>query len=302
MTGPEIIQELLSTIQGAIDSFQGSIPGVQKDAYAEIVRLIKDLDMKGGRLSATVKNVKMIGQLKADLEQVIISDPYMKNVEQFLKAFGAVSALQSQYFRTVVAEFTVPKVLAEVQTQAIDATIDGLTAAGIHASVISGAMDILRTNITTGGDFADLMDQMRSFIIGTKEVPGAMVRYTQQLTTDALNQYSAQYNQVVTSDLGLEWFQYVGSIIKTSRPLCKALVEKKYVHQSEIPKVIEGDFPEFKEQGGRIDRRTGLPSGMIPGTNRYNFPIYRGGYNCGHQLIPVATQSVPPLIKAKISV
>lgn len=302
MTGPEIIQELLSTIQGAIDSFQGAIPGVQQDTYAEIVRLIKDLDMKGGRLSATVKNVKMIGQLKADLEKVIISVPYMKNVEQFVKAFGAVSALQNQYFRTITAEFTPLKVLDEVRTQAVEATIDGLTAAGIHASVIEGAMDILRTNITTGGDFADLMDQMRGFIIGTKEVPGAMLRYTQQLTTDALNQYSAQHAQVVTSDLGLEWFQYVGSIIKTSRPLCKALVEKKFIHGSEISKVIEGDFPEFKEQGGRIDKRTGLPAGMIPGTNKYNFPIYRGGYNCGHQLVPVSTASVPPDVKAKISI
>lgn len=301
MTGAEIIDSLLSTIQNAVDGFQGAIPGIQKDTYDDIVRLVKDLDLKSGRLTATVKNVKAIGQLKVDLEKVILSDPYIQHVQEFLKAFEAVTGLQAQYFKTVTDEFTPPKVLAEVKTQAIDATIDGLTEAGIHASVIDGAMEILRTNVTGGGGFSELMDQMRDFIIGTKQVSGAMLRYTQQLTTDALNQYSAQYNQVVTNDLGLEWFRYVGSLIKTSRPFCKALVDKKYVHQSELEKVVHGDFPEFKEKGGRLGK-SGLPAGMIPGTNKSNFPIYRGGYNCGHQLIPISAAAVPESVKIKISI
>ncbi|HET6255858.1 MAG TPA: hypothetical protein VFE32_17405 [Puia sp.] len=300
--GQETIDELLSTIQKAVDSFQEAIPAIQQDAYNEIVRLVKELDLKNGRLSATVKNVKAIGQLRADLEKVIISDPYVKKVEEFADAFAAVAKLQNKYFSTVAAEFTPPKVLEVVKTQAIEATIDGLTAAGLHASVMSGVQDILRTNITTGGDFPQLMSQMRDYIVGTPGMGGAMVRYTQQITTDALNQFSAQYNQVVTDDLGLEWFQYVGSLIKTSRPLCKALIQKKYVHKSEFEAVIEGDFPEFKEQGGKIDKRTNLPQGMIPGTNKYNFPIYRGGYNCGHQLIAVATSAVPPMVRTKITI
>jgi hypothetical protein len=297
MTGPEFIEQLLSTIQNAIDSFQGAIPAAQKNAYNGIINLVKDLDMKGGRLSATVKNVKMIGQLKTDLERIVISAPYMKNVEEFVKAFQTVAALQQQYFKTLVAEFTAPKVLEEVKSQAIDATIDGLTTAGMEANVVAGVQDILRTNITTGGGFHDLMEQMGNFIMGTG---GAMVQYTKQLTTDALNQFSAQYSQIVTNDLDLEWFEYVGSLIKTSRPFCKAMVQKKYIHRSELDRVIKGDFPEFAEQGGRIDKRTALPEGMIPGTNKYNFPIYRGGYNCGHQLVPVSTASVPDLVKAKI--
>jgi hypothetical protein len=301
MTGSEIIQDLLKKIEDAIDGFQASIPAVQQDSFARITKLVKDMDIRGDQLAATTKNVKAIGQLKAELEKAVLSVPYLDKVSEFLKAFNTVSDLQASYFKTIVDDFSIPKVLQAVKEQAVDATIEGLTEAGMRANVIEGATDILRTNITTGGKFSDLMDQMRDFIIGSPKVPGAMLRYTQQLTTDAINQYSAQYNQIVTDDLGLDWFQYVGSIIKTSRPLCKALVDKKWIHRSEIEDIIQGDFPEFKQQGGRLDARTGLPAGMIPGTNKYNFPIYRGGYNCGHQLVPVSAAAVPAFLKAKFA-
>jgi len=301
MSGEQIIEQLLSTIQKAIDEFQGAMPAAQKAAFDEITTLSRQLDIKGDNLSASVKNVKAIGKLKASLEKAILSPDYLDKVSTFLKAFSQITALQNQYFSTLVDKFTAPAVLNEVRDLSVDATIEGLTEAGIHANITEGIADILRANITAGGKFSDLMDQMRDFIVGSPKIPGAMVRYTQQLTTDALNQYSAQYSQVVTDSLSLDWFQYVGSIIKTSRPLCKALIDKKWIHKSEFDQVVHGDFPEFKEKGGRIDGRTGLPAGMIAGTNKYNFPIYRGGYNCGHQLVPVASAAVPASIRSKIN-
>lgn len=299
MSNAEDIQAILKKIQKSIDAFQSSIPGVQRDVYDGMVKLVKDLDMKDGRLGATVKNVKTIGRLQARIEEIILSQPYIDRVKTFLNTFDAIALLQNNYFKGLVEDFSAPKVLEEVQKQSVDATIEGLTEAGIHGSVIPGVQDILRLNITTGGTFPQLLGQMRDYIIGTPEVPGAILQHTQQITTDSLNQFSAQYNQVVTDDLGLVWFQYVGSLLETSRPLCKALVEKKWVHRSELDKIVHGDFAEFKAQGGKLNKKTGLPQGMIPGTNKYNFPIYRGGYNCGHQLVPVHELVVPDFIKAK---
>jgi hypothetical protein len=42
-----------------------------------------------------------------------------------------------------------------------------------------------------------------------------------------------------------------------------------------------------------------LPKGMIEGTNESNFPTYRGGYNCGHQMYPVPPLNVPKTIRNK---
>ena len=71
------------------------------------------------------------------------------------------------------------------------------------------------------------------------------------------------------------------------------MVEKKFFHKSEIPELLKGNFPQFKAMGGEIYPKTGLPQGMVPGTNPETFLIYRGGYNCMHQAVPVSEDIVP---------
>jgi hypothetical protein len=72
----------------------------------------------------------------------------------------------------------------------------------------------------------------------------------------------------------------------------------QYYHRSELPKIIKGNFAEFKEMKGEIYERTGLPQGMIEDTNPSNFQTYRGGYNCGHQAYPIPASLVPKNIIA----
>jgi hypothetical protein len=43
-----------------------------------------------------------------------------------------------------------------------------------------------------------------------------------------------------------------------------------------------------KKQVKEVINRFGDWSGKIPGTNESNFIIYRGGYNCRHQMLPVS--------------
>jgi hypothetical protein len=145
-----------------------------------------------------------------------------------------------------------------------------------------------------------MVERLREYLTTTKAGDGALERYAKQITTDALNQYSAQYLQVVSNDLGLQWYRYTGAEIETSRPFCKACLDKQYIHQSEIPDLLAGKFPEFKKEGGEINSKTKLPQGMIAGTNPENFHIYRGGWNCGHQLVPVSEDRVPEIAKALI--
>jgi hypothetical protein len=49
----------------------------------------------------------------------------------------------------------------------------------------------------------------------------------------------------------------------------------------------------------KIYDATGLPMGMIDGTNPENFFVNRGGYNCGHELIPVSEVSVPKEVRER---
>lgn len=300
-TQAQLINDIVATLDGSVAKFNASMPGVQDKVMAEIELLVKDLELRNGKIVPSAANLRAIAKIKGKLERLIRNPEYVKEVREFAKAFEQLTVLQNQYFETLAGEFKPTPLLQELKNQSISSTIASLTEAGINANLTSSIQDILRTNITSGANYSQMLGQLRNYMTTDTTGTGALERYAKQITTDALNQYSAQYSDVVTNDLGLEWFMWTGSLVQDSRDLCVALHKKQYIHKSEIPAILRGDFAEFREINGRINPKTGLPYGMVPGTNAANFKVYRGGYNCGHQLVPVAAEAVPFAIRAKFS-
>jgi hypothetical protein len=273
-----ILEDLLSLIETRIDSFNEKMPKVQRDAYNVILDLTGDLETSNGRIKATMKNVKLISKIKQQLSKVIFTKEYEEELDKIVKTYGEITKLQNQYFTAAIGKFSVPKVLAEVQQLAIEGVVDAMGLDAVGVNVISPVRDILVKNVTTGGSKAEFLDEVREYLLDTERGDGKLVKYTKQIVTDSLNQYSANYTQIVSDDLGLEWFKYVGSNKETTRPFCKALTNAK---QTCMPFI----------------HRSQLPDGMIPGTNAVNFPINRGGYNCNHQLVPVSAALVPKALR-----
>lgn len=295
-----IIKDLIKTIDGSVNTFNSAIPKVQRDILKEVELLVKKLDIKSDSVQRSAKNLRIIGELKNKINKILRSPEYKELVKEFVKSFREVSKLQNEYFKTISAEFKPPKLLGELQAQSVDAALKSLIDGGVQVNIGSKIIQILSQNITGGAKYTDMVERLREYLTTTKAGDGALERYAKQITTDALNQYSAQYLQVVSNDLGLQWYRYTGAEIETSRPFCKACLDKQYIHQSEIPDLLAGKFPEFKKEGGEINSKTKLPQGMIAGTNPENFHIYRGGWNCGHQLVPVSEDRVPESAKALI--
>jgi hypothetical protein len=144
--------------------------------------------------------------------------------------------------------------------------------------------------------WGDLVQQTSRYLKRTGQGDGRLLGMAKQITTDSLNQFSAQYNAIVSEELGFEWYMYVGSNLETTREFCSLLTKKKYVHKSEIPKILNGSIDGKKY---KINDKTGLWVGAIEGTNVANFPINRGGYQCGHQLMAVAKEIIPLDIRRK---
>jgi hypothetical protein len=287
---------LLKLIQDHIDSFNESIPKHQRDIYNKVAELLKGLQLKSGRIDINnIENYKLIPKVLKEIESFMLDPAYQKSVADYLTAFDTVSAVHNTYFSTLVKDFKPTKVLAEVKKQSIDATLNSLTEAGVNEYIGKKAGELLRTSITSGMKYADMVDSLRSFIVGDAQADGSLARYAKQITTDALNQYSAQYSSTLSQDLGLEWGMYVGSNLTTTRPFCEHLTKKRYIHKSELSTVLNVSIDGVKLCSKEIPcaKTTGLPSGMIPGTNPENFIINRGGYNCGHQFIWVTESMVP---------
>lgn len=296
--------DILKRIDEAIAKFNKVIPGIQKSIFSDIQEELKRLDTTNGKIKTTVANIRIITSIKNKLLRLILTPEYKKEVKDFIGAFNDVTKLQNQYWQSVEKEFKPRALLKEIKTQAIADTVKSLTASGIGSTIQEQISDILRTNITTGGSYSALNEQLRESLINT-ETDGLLLKYTKQITTDSINQYSAQYTQTVSNDLGFEWFAYAGSDIVTTRPFCDAMTDFRYFHITEIPDLLKAKDLYYMKDGTKtkvpIYEKTGLPHGMIPGTNPANFQINRGGYNCRHQIRPVSASLVPADIKARIT-
>lgn len=288
------IQEILKTIDDAINKFQGKMPGIQKMVYEELQPMLKEIQIKDGKLLNNIENLKLIGSLKNKLEKIIISADYKKSVERFIESFTSVSNLQQNYFSQFNKQYKPKKTLPFIKQLAVESTINSLMGQGMSDSIIEPIQKILNQNITTGGNYASFQEQLRNHILRNDTGEGSLERYTKQITTDSINQYNAQYHETIAQDLQFNWGRYVGSNITTSREFCILLTKKQWVHKSQLPDIIKG---HIDDQNCKLSKTTGLPIGMIPGTDVDNFKVRRGGYQCGHQFFWVPDSAVPEEIK-----
>lgn len=307
MKHEKILNSIVEQIEKHLSDFSSGLSLVEKGVYERILELTQKLEVKNGKITQSVQNINLIRDLSSDLQRMILSPTYMGHVEEFSKAFEIVQGLQNSYFSSLSVDFKPKKLLTALKNDAVNYTIDQLTDQGVSSLVASEAEAILRQNITQGGSIGDLIDQMKQFIRGGvdaegNKIPGRLTRYASQITTDSLNQFSANYNEAATADLGWKWRMYTGSLLETSREWCVYMVKKKYVHQSELQTVIQDhiDGVQICSQLIPCSKKTGLPKGMIAGTNASNVGQRRGGWQCGHQFGGVPDAVVPLNLRNKI--
>jgi hypothetical protein len=288
------IQELIDTIDESIKQWDNAIPGMEKDFFANVMRLVKKLELSGDDIKKTVSNLRLMNRIKGELDSALYTKRYLKEVESFIKYFDEVEKIQSEYFTESFDKFSKPNIWNEIKRQTIEDVVASLTEADISTLVIQPVADLIRDDVMNGSSWSNMVKSLEKLIESRSGLDSPLKRYSSQIVTDAINQYAAQYNNTITDDLGLQWFQYVGSLVKHSRPFCRSLVAKRWVNVAEFSQIVKG-----KIDGKQVPRnpRTGLPDGMIPGTNAQTLKTYRGGYRCNHLFIAVDESVVPESVK-----
>jgi len=302
MANNKVIEDLLTVIDDADKSFIDGLPQIQKEAFTKVINIAKDLDVRSdGSIRTSVKNLKLISRIKQEIDKVVFTKAYQKSLFDFMETFNKIEEVQNKYFANVSSTFTQSQLFKEVKKQSVDIVAEQLGKQALSANISSEVRSILTRNITSGAKFSDLVNQMRIYLTDTEASPGALTRYAKVYTIDSLTQYSAMYDQLATDDLGLEWYQYVGSLKKTSRDFCKELIHAKdsgmpFIHRSQFDELIDGNI---NGKQIAISDKTDLPYGMIEGTNTTNLQINRGGWGCGHLLKPVSSALVPDGLRKK---
>lgn len=265
---------------------------------------ITRLDLYGdGKVRTTAKNLSILASIKAKMIRIVVTPEYRQEVKEFAKAFNEITALQNAYWREQEETFKPRPILKALRKQAISDTVNQLTESGIGVNVGERITEMLKASITTGGSYKKLTASLRDGLLNTEQ-KGYLDRYAKGVTIDALNQYSRQYNNIIASDLGYEWFKYSNTDIDTTRAFCDAMTDQPYFHVSEVPRILRCEDLYYFKDGVRtkvpINPKTGLWSGAIAGTNSATFFVNVGGHSCGHAIRPINEKQVPIDIVEKV--
>jgi len=189
-------------------------------------------------------------------------DEILNDASQFDRANGTIQARLNDIDINPAA-FAPSKqaLLAQVQAALAPGPISAL-ASTRAAKIISNALLLGRS--------------LRETTYALQQEIGTSIKGVATLIArDALYQYDGAANATIARQYGLTAFRYVGSIVKASRPHCERWVDADILTRERLERDIA------------LLHLAGNPDGFRPETTFENFPIYRGGWNCRHQAIPV---------------
>lgn len=298
------IKNILTTIDDSINGFMDKVPGFQKNIYDEILLLSKDLKLDSrGKIKNTIDNYRILSQLRTRLRKVIFDKDYLKASKKLIKSFDDIDEVTRDYFSSFATSpsSTTSDILKIIRQDSISRTALYLSEQGVDINIISKAQEILQSNITSGGSYAEFTEAMKNYITGSPDNLGAFQKYANTIVVDSIHTYSRTYHSVIAEDLNLNWFMYTGSLLTSSREWCEHMVKKKYVHRSEFETILHGNIDGIDICSSQIpcNKKTKLPNGMKADTNVNNIVNYAGGWNCGHGFYAVAKEVVLKNIRDK---
>ena len=263
------IQELQLAIESRMDE---ALPRVFAKLSDQVIDLASDLSLDP---KDRAKSLKELIKLKKDIANTIITNaPYQLQVAEVIKGFEMLAELSNEYITVAIGDFKPKKALYEAILEAnIATTKDALLGAGIRENFGTAIQEVLKDNIAGIGSRSELNKTLRKFIEGSPQDAPFLNRYIKQTTNDAVMTFNAEYIQTIAEDLDVEHYYYQGTLIADSRPFCVSRAGR-YFTTDEVKA-----WPNLKGWQGRMS-----------GTNSSTIFIYRGGYNCRHQLWPVSKE------------
>ena len=263
------IQELQLAIESRMDE---ALPRVFAKLSDQVIDLASDLSLDP---KDRAKSLKELIKLKKDIANTIITNaPYQLQVAEVIKGFEMLAELSNEYITLVIGDFKPKKALYEAILETnIATTKDALLGAGIRENFGTAIQEVLKDNIAGIGSRSELNKTLRKFIEGSPQDAPFLNRYIKQITNDSVMTFNAEYIQTIAEDLDVEYYYYQGTLIADSRPFCVSRAGR-YFTTDEVKA-----WPNLKGWQGRM-----------AGTNSSTIFIYRGGYNCRHQLWPVSKE------------
>ena len=291
------ISKIEKILNDAPDKFNSKLPAIERKILNEILLLLKELDVKDGRIVSNIANLKRVNTIKRKLEKVVVNKEYLKDLKEYIHSFVHSANAIELYFKSADETWKTNTYFTAIRDTAVDNALQSLTRAGIDVNVSEPIRRMLMTAVTSGQNYDALIESLQKEIVSGNDNVGSLSRYAGTYTETALSLFNGQFLTAINNDFGWKWWRYSGSNIETTREFCLYMTKKKWVHESEFDTVLSGDIDGHQCE---MYERTGLPRGLIEGTDAANFTVNAGGWRCRHKLIPVPDAAVPEDVRKKL--
>lgn len=270
-----IIDLKVERLENIPDAFANRMVQIQRAKFSGVISLLDDLEYSNGSILVSESNLLRIEQITEQIQNLLTTGEFEIVVGELLGEFDVQAAITYKYFDAVFDGFEVPGIANDILAQKKrEAVVDLLNSTDQYLT--NPMRQSLSNAVSGGGTRKDLIEVFNLLINGDIDTPGRLERATRQIVSDTFALSDRAVTNTVAEQLGLTWYRYVGGLIKTTRPFCKAR-NGKYFRKSEVESWASlGDW-----------------QGRMAGTTEETIFLTAGGYNCQHSILPVSEAAVP---------
>jgi hypothetical protein len=266
----------------------------QAEAWRKIRPILDEMDVDAnGNIEQTENNVRRIGLINEELKKVLAGSEYKEAVKSFLDSIDKGVQLTDEIARTFEESFEPNQVQKQLLQISKQNAINAFYGSGLDARFTQPFLEQLTANVAARAPLREAVNALEGLVVGTEANDGRILANIKTTATTAQAVADRSYSAAVNEELGIEWYEYLGGEIDTTRPFCRNREDGIY-HKKEIEAWGDG-----KNSAGIYDIRDCTWAGRIEGTDSRSIFTFVGGWNCRHYLVPVPDNKVPDTVKAR---
>jgi hypothetical protein len=265
MTFEQIIKKIESG--GSIDYRR-----FEKDFLRELLQeLDKSLVVQNGNIVSTTKSS---GRIVTDaIKNFYQTSAYKDSIMKLLRNIGTVGDAKMQVYKDT--DMIIEKAaITPAQSVVVNEFLDELDSNGLNTRFNQTYRQLIYDSIRTNASQRDLELKLKDMVQSGKS-PARMANYIKNVAVQTADAYSSIIDKEIYSEYKdkVTHYRMVGSLIETSSPQCRYVVEQ---FNREVPiDRLDEVFDVARENG------------LIDGTTAENLPVNKLHWGCRHQFIPI---------------
>ena len=290
----ELVARKIKLLETVPETIITAAEKAQRDAWRKLSPLLAEMDVDAtGNIRQTEDNIRRIGLITEELNKVLAGGEYKDAVQSFLSSIDEGVQLTDDIAKKIDSNFQPDNVQKQLLAISKQNAINAFFGSGLRDNVTVPFLEQLTANVAARAPLNQAVKALQGVIEGTETTDGRLLANVRTTANTAQAIADRSYSAAVNEELGIEYFQYLGGEIPTTRPFCEHR-EGAIFHRKEIEAWGNGE-----NSAGINDISNGTWAGRIDGTDSRSIFTFVGGWNCRHFLVPVIKQKVPATVQAR---